>query len=247
MPCVGKVYLVGAGPGDPNLLTLKALRADRGGGSRRLRPSGAERILDTDPDGARRIIVGKQASCASRAAGGNQRDAGRLGRAGRTRGAAEGRRPFIFGRGCEEAAELAARGIPFEVVPGITAAQGCAASARHSADPSRARRRRLVTSPVIARRTTLLSTSTGTASRSRDDARRLYGARQHRERLRHRSSRTGRRPINSGLALCQWHDAPRSNACARRLRPVTWRCRKPQASQGPSLFIIGGSSTWRKL
>ena len=119
---IGKVYLVGAGPGDPGLLTVRGLeclrRADVVLYDGLVNPillrhskAKAERTCRVTADGERHL---DQAEI-------NQRlvAAARL---GKTVVRLKGGDPFVFGRGSEEAAALAAEGIPFEIVPGVTAA-----------------------------------------------------------------------------------------------------------------------------
>ena len=125
----GHVTLVGAGPGDPELLTLKAVKAlaqadvivhDR---------LVSEAVLAVAPESVARISVGKAPGRHSF----RQEEINdllvQLGAQGLRVVRLKGGDPFIFGRGCEEIAALRAAGLSWSVVPGITAAQGCAASA----------------------------------------------------------------------------------------------------------------------
>ena len=124
----GKVYLIGAGPGDPELLTLKALRA-LGQADVVLYDALVDaRVLALAPPGARHVDVGKRGGCKSTPQSFIERLMVREARAGRTVARLKGGDPFVFGRGGEERRRLMAQGIEVEAVPGITA--GLAAPAR---------------------------------------------------------------------------------------------------------------------
>jgi uroporphyrinogen III methyltransferase/synthase len=125
----GRVYLVGAGPGDPGLMTVRGLEV-----LRRARVVVYDRLvdpalLDEAPRGALRVFAGKRAGahCLPQA----QINALLVeqARRGRVVVRLKGGDPFVFGRGGEEALALAAAGIPFEIVPGVSAAVAVAAYA----------------------------------------------------------------------------------------------------------------------
>jgi uroporphyrin-III C-methyltransferase len=124
-----KVTLVGAGPGDPELLTLKAARVLREARVVLYDHLVGDEVLDLVPPQAHRIYVGKQAGCHTLSQTAIIDLMLRLARSGRPVVRLKGGDPFIFGRGGEEAQALARAGVPFEVIPGISAAQGAAASA----------------------------------------------------------------------------------------------------------------------
>jgi uroporphyrinogen III methyltransferase / synthase len=117
----GIVHLVGAGPGDPGLMTARALELIADADAilyDRLIPPGA---LDGAREDAELVYVGKEPGAPAMAQEEIDALLVRLGREGRRVVRLKGGDPFVFGRGGEEAEALAAAGVPFEVVPGVTA------------------------------------------------------------------------------------------------------------------------------
>jgi uroporphyrin-III C-methyltransferase len=123
----GKVYLVGAGPGDPDLITVKGRELLAAADVVLYDNLAAPELLQVAPAGARRVYVGKKKSDHAMA----QEEICKLliehARTGAMVVRLKGGDPYVFGRGGEEVEALQAAGIPFEVVPGVTAALGLAA------------------------------------------------------------------------------------------------------------------------
>lgn len=124
---MNKVYLVGAGPGDPELITVKGRRILESAGTVFYDHLANIALVDIAPTAARKVYVGKKKSAHTF----SQEEICEMLIAAYREGVnvvrLKGGDPYIFGRGGEEAEALVAAGVPFEVVPGVTAALGIAA------------------------------------------------------------------------------------------------------------------------
>ena len=129
----GKVHIVGAGPGDPDLLTVRALGLLRSADAVIYDYLVPREILSLAPGKAVKICFARRGSTAGHGAVLKQNAIHeamvRLAREGKSVVRLKSGDPLVFGRGGEEAEHLSREGIPFEIVPGITAAAGCAAAA----------------------------------------------------------------------------------------------------------------------
>jgi len=129
----GKVYIVGAGPGDPDLLTVRALGLLRSADAVIHDYLVPAEILSLAPAKAARICFARRGGTAGHGAVLKQNAIHeamvRLAREGKSVVRLKSGDPLVFGRGGEEAEHLSREGVPFEIVPGITAAMGCAAAA----------------------------------------------------------------------------------------------------------------------
>ena len=133
-PASGLVSLVGAGPGDPDLLTVKALQRLQRADVVYYDHLVGDGVLDRCRRDARRVYVGRRAAYAGHSdTDVRQRNINEAlladARQGRRAVRLKGGDPLVFSRGGEEVAALARHGVAFEIVPGITAALGCAAIA----------------------------------------------------------------------------------------------------------------------
>ena len=183
LPCTGRITLVGAGPGDPELLTLKAVKAIQRASVILVDDLVSDAILAHAGPHARITYVGKRGGCKSTPQARIEQLMLEAVRAGENVVRLKGGDPFIFGRGGEEVESLRAAGIEPEVVNGITAGL--------AAPRARPRRRLRHRSPAEGRARRRLGRAVGLGPRPAPDAGDLHG---HQQRAAH-PGRAAARPV----------------------------------------------------
>ncbi len=239
----GKVYFVGAGPGNVGLLTLRALECLRKAHVIVYDRLVNEQVLTFADPQAKRVYAGKAAGNHAL----SQREISRLlvdeAEKGKTVVRLKGGDPFIFGRGGEEAEEVASREIPFEVVPGVSSASGAPGYAgiplthRRLAssvafvtgheDPSKGKSR--VPLEAIFRHVETLVVLMGVSNLPSIIARLL---------------RSGRSP-STPVAVIQDGTLPQQQTVAGTLEDIVDRCRK-KAIRPPAILVAGGVAGLRE-
>jgi len=234
----GTVALVGAGPGDPDLLTLRAAECLRRAEVILHDALIPEEILALAASGAERVPVGKRAGRPSVPQALTNRLMVAAARRGRRVVRLKGGDPFVFGRGAEEAAHLDDHGIPVVVVPGITAAVGCAAAARIPlTHRGVARGLRLVT--ATCRNDAETAARDWAALACAETTLAVYMGRNGLRRIGDGLMAGGLDPATPSVAI-ENGTRPGARACFARLAELTARCRA-ELGDGPVVVLVGAA------
>ncbi|HEY8477362.1 MAG TPA: uroporphyrinogen-III C-methyltransferase [Chloroflexota bacterium] len=230
----GVVYLVGAGPGDPGLITVRGIEALRQAEVVVYDRLVAEELLREAPTDAELIYVGKAAGRHALSQEAINELLWQRARAGRRVVRLKGGDPFVFGRGGEEAAFLAARGVPFVVVPGVTSAVAALAYAGI---------------PITHRRhASSFLVATGHEDPAKEESALRWEHLAHAadtlvflmgverlERIVQRLLSCGRSP-STPAALVQWGTTPRQRTVVAPLAAIAQRA---EGVEPPALLVVG--------
>ena len=232
----GTVYLVGAGPGDPELITLKGRRLIGSCDALVYDYLVDARMLGWVKPGCEQHYVGKRAGFHSMEQAKIQKLLVELAHAGKQVVRLKGGDPFIFGRGGEEAEALRAAGIPYEVVPAVTAALGCAA---YCGIPLTHREwTRSVTFISGHEQPGLATDGVDWESHAASGATLvLYMAMGRLQEISERLM-AGGRPAQTPVCVVQWGTTPRQRSVRGQLDTIAWLSQ--EAGLGaPAVVIIG--------
>jgi uroporphyrin-III C-methyltransferase/precorrin-2 dehydrogenase/sirohydrochlorin ferrochelatase len=241
----GTVYLVGAGPGDPDLLTLRALQALQGADVVFYDELVTPEILDRARREAERVFVGKRRGQAGIGQAEINRRLIEAARAGRSVVRLKAGDPFVFGRGGEELDALRAANVPAVVVPGITAALGCAAEIGL---PLTYRNEAARLTLVTAHRADEAAATDWSALADRQTTLVVYMGLSAAAAVRDGLIGAGRNPDTPAGVLARGTQ-PSSKAIVGRLADLPRLA--TEAGEGPALLVIGEvvarSDAWRAI
>jgi uroporphyrin-III C-methyltransferase/precorrin-2 dehydrogenase/sirohydrochlorin ferrochelatase len=237
------VFLVGAGPGDPDLLTLRALQVLQDADIVLYDELVTDAVLDRIRRDAERVFVGKRRGKPGIAQAEINRRMIEAAQAGRTVVRLKGGDAFVFGRGGEEVEWLRAHNIPVTIVPGITAALGCAAEAEL---PLTLRNEATRLSFVTAHRADEAHAVDWSGLAGKDTTVVVYMGLASAAAVRDGLVNAGRDPATPAAVLARG-TRPDSRAVVGRLDNLTKLA--ATAGEGPSLLVIGEvvahSAPWR--
>jgi uroporphyrin-III C-methyltransferase/precorrin-2 dehydrogenase/sirohydrochlorin ferrochelatase len=240
----GTVFLVGAGPGDPDLLTLRALQVLQDADVVFYDELVTDAVLDRVRRDAERIFVGKRRGEPGIGQDEINRRMVEAAQAGRTVVRLKGGDAFVFGRGGEEVECLRAHNIPVVIVPGITAALGCAAEAEL---PLTLRNEATRLSFVTANRADEVQAVDWSGLAGKDTTVVVYMGLASAAGVRDGLIRAGRDPATPAAVLARG-TRPDSRAVVGRLDDLTKLA--AAAGEGPALLVIGEvvahSAPWRE-
>lgn len=232
----GKVYLVGAGPGDPELITVKGKRLIESCDALVYDYLVSVELVKWTRSGCVQYDVGKRSGFHAMEQTAIEALLVSLAGEGQTVVRLKGGDPFIFGRGGEEAEALRKQGISYEVVPAVTAALGCAAYCgiplTHRAHSS------AVTFISGHERPDKIDSMVDWASHARSGATLvLYMAMGRLKEITAQLMQHGRSG-DTPAAVIQWGTTPRQRSVTGCLADIEWRCREA-GLEAPAIVIVG--------
>ncbi len=231
----GKVYLIGAGPGDPNLITLKAVKAIKQADVVVYDYLANPRLLDYARAEAEKIYVGKKGGCHTLSQEGINQLLVNKAKEGKIVARLKGGDPFLFGRGGEEAEVLVEAGIPFEVIPGVTSA---IAAPAYAGIPVTHREHTSTFSMVTGHEDpTKESSAIDWAALAKIGTTAFLMGMKNLPRICENLIREGKSP-ETPVAVIQWGSTPRQRVVTGTLADIVDRVREAELGP-PSIILIG--------
>ncbi|MBF0188788.1 MAG: uroporphyrinogen-III C-methyltransferase [Magnetococcales bacterium] len=246
----GSVGLIGAGPGDPDLLTVAAIKAIHAADVVVYDALISEEILELIPESCERVFAGKRGGSPSVAQADICDTLIQLAKAGKRVVRLKGGDPFMFGRGGEEAEQLAEQNIPFRIVPGLTAGM---AGAAYAGIPITHRAVNANVAFITGHEKAVNARFGSVEEASRIDWEKvgsafpvlvIYMAMSNLHRLTDRLMAAGRSPTTP-VAIIRWATTPRQQTLTTTLEKAVEDVKKVDLAS-PSIIVVGHVVDYRK-